>query len=82
MPSSRSRCTRRAATKENRAEVGDLRIAYLGSGSKGNSALIEAGRTSVMLDCGFSTKETLRRLDHFLNAVELSIAEVLETSSR
>ncbi len=27
-------------------------------------------------------RETLRRLDHFLNAVELSIAEVLETSSR
>ncbi|MCH7510640.1 MAG: MBL fold metallo-hydrolase [Proteobacteria bacterium] len=69
---------RRAATKGNRAEVGGLRIAYLGSGSKGNSALIEAGRTSVMLDCGFSTKETLRRLERLGRAPE-TITAILVT---
>ncbi len=53
----------RVVTKGKRAKVGDLRIAYLGSGSKGNSALIEAGQTTIMLDCGFSTIETLRRLE-------------------
>ncbi len=39
-----------------------LRFAYLGSGSKGNAALIESGGTCVMLDCGFSVAETERRL--------------------
>ncbi|MFK8017833.1 MAG: MBL fold metallo-hydrolase [Gammaproteobacteria bacterium] len=40
-----------------------LRFAYLGSGSRGNSALISNGDTTVMLDCGFSVKESHRRLD-------------------
>lgn len=39
-----------------------LRFAYLGSGSRGNAALIESGDTCVMLDCGFSAKETERRV--------------------
>ncbi|MEM7081269.1 MAG: MBL fold metallo-hydrolase [Pseudomonadota bacterium] len=39
-----------------------MRFAYLGSGSKGNACVIEAGRTRVLLDCGFSIKETVRRL--------------------
>lgn len=39
-----------------------LRAASLGSGSKGNSTLIEAGRTSILVDCGFSMRETIRRL--------------------
>ncbi len=39
-----------------------MRFAYLGSGSRGNSALIEAGETCLMLDCGFSVRETERRL--------------------
>lgn len=39
-----------------------LRFSYLGSGSRGNAALIEAGDTCVMLDCGFSAKETARRV--------------------
>ncbi len=58
--------------------MGDLRIAYLGSGSKGNSALIEAGRTSVMLDCGFSTREALRRLERLDRSPE-SITAILVT---
>ena len=39
-----------------------LRFAYLGSGSRGNAAVIQAGRTTVMLDCGFSAAEAGRRL--------------------
>ncbi len=66
------------AIKVRKADVGDLRIAYLGSGSKGNSALIEAGQTTVMLDCGFSTRETLRRLDR-LNRSPECISAILVT---
>ena len=39
-----------------------MRFAYLGSGSKGNACVIEADNTRVLLDCGFSIKETERRL--------------------
>ncbi|MEZ5535237.1 MAG: MBL fold metallo-hydrolase [Thiolinea sp.] len=39
-----------------------LRFASLGSGSKGNSTLIECGKTRVLVDCGFSLAETERRL--------------------
>ena len=35
----------------------------LGSGSEGNAALIECANTTVLLDCGFSLKETLVRLE-------------------
>lgn len=40
-----------------------LTFAYLGSGSRGNAAVIRSGSTTVMLDCGFSVAETIRRLD-------------------
>lgn len=39
-----------------------LRFASLGSGSKGNATLIHAGRTRILLDCGFSVSEAERRL--------------------
>jgi len=39
-----------------------VRFACLGSGSKGNAWLIEAGPTRVLLDCGFAARETARRL--------------------
>ena len=39
-----------------------MRFASLGSGSKGNTTLIEAGGTRVLLDCGFGPRETGRRL--------------------
>jgi phosphoribosyl 1,2-cyclic phosphodiesterase len=39
-----------------------MRFASLGSGSEGNALVVEAGRTRVMLDCGFSTTECMRRL--------------------
>ena len=39
-----------------------MKFASLGSGSKGNSTLVRAGDTLVMIDCGFSLRETRRRL--------------------
>src|ERR687884_1817483 len=39
-----------------------LRVTVLGSGSTGNSVLICAGRTRVLVDAGLSAKETVRRL--------------------
>lgn len=39
-----------------------MRFAILGSGSRGNAALVASGRTCVLLDCGFSVKETVARL--------------------
>jgi len=43
-----------------------VRFALIGSGSKGNGTLIEHGGTRVLIDCGFSLRETearLQRLD-------------------
>ena len=42
-----------------------MRFASLGSGSRGNATLIEAGDSRVMVDCGFSIRETERRLARF-----------------
>ena len=39
-----------------------MRFASLGSGSKGNATLVQAGDTLLMIDCGFSLRETTRRL--------------------
>jgi phosphoribosyl 1,2-cyclic phosphodiesterase len=39
-----------------------MRFASLGSGSLGNALIVEAGCTCVMLDCGFSARETENRL--------------------
>lgn len=39
-----------------------MRFASLGSGSRGNAMVIESGSTQVLLDCGFSVRETVRRL--------------------
>jgi phosphoribosyl 1,2-cyclic phosphodiesterase len=39
-----------------------MRFAFLGSGSEGNSLLVQAGSTTLMLDCGFSVNETVSRL--------------------
>ncbi|MEQ8517354.1 MAG: MBL fold metallo-hydrolase [Chromatocurvus sp.] len=39
-----------------------MRFASLGSGSKGNATLVQSGDTLLMVDCGFSLKETRRRL--------------------
>jgi phosphoribosyl 1,2-cyclic phosphodiesterase len=39
-----------------------MRFASLGSGSKGNATLVAAGDTLLLIDCGFSLRETERRL--------------------
>ena len=39
-----------------------MRFAVLGSGSRGNATVVESASTCVMIDCGFSMKETERRL--------------------
>ncbi|MGI9047546.1 MAG: MBL fold metallo-hydrolase [Burkholderiales bacterium] len=39
-----------------------MRFASLGSGSQGNALVVQAGRTCVLLDCGFRVKETFARL--------------------
>lgn len=39
-----------------------MQFASLGSGSKGNATLVRAGETLLMVDCGFSLRETTRRL--------------------
>ncbi len=39
-----------------------MRFASLGSGSKGNATLIEAGDVRVLVDCGFAAKELEKRL--------------------
>lgn len=39
-----------------------MRFASLGSGSRGNSLLVESGNTRILIDAGFGPRETLRRL--------------------
>jgi len=39
-----------------------VRFTSLGSGSEGNALVVEAGRTRLMLDCGFAARETMQRL--------------------
>ncbi|MFT6276829.1 MAG: phosphoribosyl 1,2-cyclic phosphodiesterase, partial [Halioglobus sp.] len=39
-----------------------MKFASLGSGSKGNATLVQAGDTLIMVDCGFSVRESTRRL--------------------
>jgi phosphoribosyl 1,2-cyclic phosphodiesterase len=39
-----------------------LRVVFLGSGSAGNSVAVTDGVTTLLVDCGFSARETVRRL--------------------
>lgn len=39
-----------------------MRFACLGSGSRGNGLVVEVGKTRLLLDCGFTLKETVLRL--------------------
>lgn len=39
-----------------------MRIASLGSGSRGNATLIQHERTTLLIDCGFSVREMEKRL--------------------
>ena len=40
-----------------------MRFAVLGSGSRGNGTLVASHDTYVLVDCGFSLRETERRLE-------------------
>lgn len=55
-----------------------MRFASLGSGSAGNALVVEADQTRIMLDCGFSIKETLLRLAR-LNLVPADISGIVIT---
>ena len=39
-----------------------MRVCVLGSGSAGNATLLVAGETRVLIDCGLSARETIRRI--------------------
>ncbi|MFN0109217.1 MAG: MBL fold metallo-hydrolase [Blastocatellia bacterium] len=39
-----------------------MRVCVLGSGSSGNATLVVAGETRVLIDCGLSARETVRRI--------------------
>jgi phosphoribosyl 1,2-cyclic phosphodiesterase len=39
-----------------------LRVVFLGSGSRGNAVAVTDGTTTLLIDCGFSARETARRL--------------------
>jgi phosphoribosyl 1,2-cyclic phosphodiesterase len=39
-----------------------MRFASLGSGSRGNALVVEAGTTRILIDCGFGPRELTRRL--------------------
>lgn len=41
----------------------DLKVTILGSGSRGNSAVVGAGGLNLLVDAGFSRRELLRRLE-------------------
>lgn len=55
-----------------------MRFASLGSGSKGNATLVQSGDTLLLVDCGFSLKETRRRLQR-LQVDPAAITAVLVT---
>lgn len=55
-----------------------IRFASLGSGSRGNSLIVDAGDTKLLVDCGFSTSTMLDRLAHLSISPE-QIAGVLVT---
>ncbi len=42
-----------------------MKIASLGSGSKGNATLITSGDTTLLIDCGFSLKKIEAKADEF-----------------
>jgi phosphoribosyl 1,2-cyclic phosphodiesterase len=55
-----------------------FRFASLGSGSRGNATLVEWGDSAILIDCGFSVKETELRLAR-LNKVPSDLQAILVT---
>src|SRR5688572_20753831 len=56
-----SRCRRDRTPRTDVLPVRLMRFATLGSGSKGNATLVDAGGTRVLVDCGFSLREAQAR---------------------
>ncbi len=54
-----------------------MRFASLGSGSSGNATLVACQNSSLLVDCGFTIKETVRRLARLDYAPELLSAIVV-----
>lgn len=49
-----------------------MRIASLGSGSKGNATVIQTDNTCLLVDCGFNLKQCRQRLSHLgLNPADI-----------
>ena len=55
-----------------------LRVASVGSGSKGNGTLVASEETTLLIDCGFPAREVLSRLKH-LNVEISDIDAILVT---
>lgn len=55
-----------------------MRFASLGSGSRGNALLVEAGDTRVLIDAGFGPREMVRRLER-MGVAAAEVAAVLVT---
>jgi phosphoribosyl 1,2-cyclic phosphodiesterase len=55
-----------------------MRFASLGSGSRGNATLLEAGGVRVLVDCGFAAREAERRL-HLLGVPAGELDAILLT---
>lgn len=49
-----------------------MRFASLGSGSRGNATLISHGKTTLLVDCGFSARETEKRLQ----AIDFDVSQL------
>lgn len=52
----------RAVRQPEHAEACGLRIAILGSGSRGNAVAVSCGDTLLLVDCGFSAREIADRM--------------------
>ena len=51
-----------------------MKIASLGSGSKGNATLVSDGDTNILIDCGFSLRQFEKRLLALqMNAVDIDV---------
>ena len=55
-----------------------MRFASLGSGSKGNCSVVASDSTSIMVDCGFSYKDVIARLER-LDLEPDALAAILVT---
>lgn len=55
-----------------------MRIASLGSGSRGNATLVQSGEITLLIDCGFGIRDALRRLA-LLDVAPAEITAILIT---